>query len=84
MCDRDAQLDLWRAGYAAGRAQQAAIDRGALLEGARAYQRLMLGELIGVLAELLADHEAIRPIGRRKPAGGASPAPPARQLEGAA
>lgn len=65
MCDRAAQLGLWRAGFAAGAAQQAALDQQALLDAGRAYQAFMLQQLIGQLAELLDGHEATRPIGRR-------------------
>jgi hypothetical protein len=54
MCDRQQQLNLWRAGYAAGARQQAALDQQALLDSGRAYQAFMLQQLIGQLAELLA------------------------------
>ena len=66
MCDRRAQLDLWRAGYDAGREHQAALDRQALLEGGRAYQAYMLQQLIGQLAELLDADRAARPRPSRR------------------
>jgi hypothetical protein len=54
MCDRQQQLDLWRAGYAAGARQEADRSQSVILAGGRAYQAFMLQQLIGVLAELLA------------------------------
>lgn len=60
MCDRQQQLDLWRAGYAAGQRQEAARDRWLVLEGARAYQAFLIRQAVELLAELLADDRARR------------------------
>ena len=65
MCDRQAQLDLWRDGYQAGARQQAALDRQAMLDSGRAYQAFMLQQLIAQLAELLDGHVYRQPSSRR-------------------
>jgi hypothetical protein len=80
MCDRAAQLGLWRAGYDAGRMQQATIDRAALLEGAAAYQGLLLRQVISVLAGMLGEHQAARRgpgYGAGRRAAGEGPPDPA-------
>lgn len=70
MCDRQQQLALWRAGYAAGARQQAAADRQALLDSGRAYQAAMIQQLIGMLAGLLAGEHNGRHVSRyRAPDG---------------
>lgn len=64
MCDRQARRNIWRAGFDAGQ-RQAHATMG------MTYQVRALDDLVGVLAGLMADHEASkpRPAGHRDAAG---------------